>query len=188
MEGTYFQARKASGFVYVVSQVGEAAERYAWLKVDNVSEDISTLTQTKNCIKNETLYYVNILGFNLTNPSEYRVISVRTIRINVLYMSENNIFLASNRYETSGNFSHSVVFLQKVFVHKTIITHHACQKMLGEVLNQFSMDEYEADEVLRVATTYYQTDETDEWIPVESRVYCLNRNLKVISSIIGIAP
>lgn len=162
MEGTYFQARKASGFVYVVSQVGEAAERYAWLKVDNVSENISTLTQTKNCIKNETLYYVNILGFNLTNLSEYRVISVRTIRINVLYMSENNIFLASNRYEKSGNFSHSVVFLQKVFVHKATITHHACQKMLGRVLNQFSMDEYEADEVLRVATSDYQKD---EWTP-----------------------
>lgn len=145
MEGSYFQGRKASGFVYVVSQIREAEERYAWFKVNNVKKDISTLTQTKNCIKNETLYYVNILGFNLTNPSEYRAISVRTIQINVLYMSESNIFLASNRYEKRGSISHSIVFLQKVFVRKTIISHHACQKILGKILNQFSMDEYEAD-------------------------------------------
>lgn len=168
-----------------MSQVRETEERYAWLTVDNVTDDISTLTQTKDCIKNETLYYVNILGFNLTNPSQYQVVSVRTIHINVLYMSKKNIFLASNRYEKSGNFSHSVTFLQKVFVHKAIITHHACQKILGRVLSQFSMDEYEADEVLRVSTTYVRTD---EWDPIGSRVYCLNRNLKVISSITGIAP
>ena len=53
VEGNYFGGRKTlGGFVYIVSQIRESEERYAWLKVDNAAEDISTLTQTKKCIEN----------------------------------------------------------------------------------------------------------------------------------------
>ena len=100
-------------------------------------------------------------------------------------MSENNIFLASNRFEKQGDHHESTAFIQKIFVKNSIISHHACQKVKGHVLNQFSMDEFEDDEILRIATTYTMSNQRD---PIDSRVYCLNRNLKVISSETGIAP
>ena len=116
---------------------------------------------------------MNVLGFNLTNPDEYNAISARTIAINFLYMSEDNIFLVSNRYENQGNHNESVAFIQKIFVKNRTIVHHACQKVQGMILNQFSMDEFEEDGILRVATTYIL-----DWTnPVDNRVYCLNRKL-----------
>lgn len=102
-------------------------------------------------------------------------------------MSSKNIFLVSNRDEKIGGDNiETVSFIQKVFVLKTILSHHACRKLKGIVHNQFSLDEFEDDEILRVATTRY----SNIWhtMAIHNNVYCLNRNLRILSSRLGIAP
>ncbi|MDO8661274.1 MAG: beta-propeller domain-containing protein, partial [Candidatus Woesearchaeota archaeon] len=69
--------------------------------------------------------------------------------------------------------------IHKISLDKGNIKYQASNSVPGRVLNQYSMDEYQ--DVFRIATT-------TGWQGSESNVYALDKNLKQIGSLEGLAP
>lgn len=85
-------------------------------------------------------------------------------------MSHKNIYLASQEYPNTK--------IRKIYVYGVYIKPIADAKVVGQINNQFSLDEYK--NVLRVATT-------NNW-PLSNNVFCLDYYLKPYGQLTGIAP
>ncbi len=205
IDGGYFDARLIDEYVYVV------ATEYTYNIYYAIDEKNYTLNVPKMSIDNKTqnisandIYYVDVpeisdtmthvISLNL-NTNDVVEKSFMLGSSQTMYVSKNNIFLASLHYpyypllyRTLGDISSSsdqeTTILHKISIITGNVNYIAQGEVPGHILNQFSMDEHNG--FFRIATTignnWFENTQSS------NNIYILDENLKQISKIENIAP
>ena len=205
IDGGYFDARLIDEYVYIVAteytyDIYRAVdEKNYTLNVPEISidEENSTIPPTD-------IYYVDVpelsdtmthvISINLdtdtVDEKSFMLGSSQT-----MYVSRNNIFLASAHYpyypilymERTGSSSSSeqeTTILHKISINIGNISYIAQGEVPGHILNQFSMDEHNG--FFRIATT--SGNNWGEGSQTSNNIYILDENLNQVSKIENIAP
>jgi inhibitor of cysteine peptidase len=205
MDGGYFDARLIDEYVYVV------ATQYTYHIYYAVDEKNFTFTIPQICVDNVSenisasdIYYVDVpelsdtmthvISLNLdTNDVVQKSFMLGSSQ--TMYVSKNNIFLASVHYpyydllvrgeDVSAEKAQETTILHKISIQTGGISYVAQGEVPGHILNQFSMDEYNG--FFRIATTV-----GSNWWFTQSQtsnnVYILNDDLERVGQIENIAP
>jgi uncharacterized secreted protein with C-terminal beta-propeller domain len=204
IDGGYFNARLIDEHVYVVATEYTHNIYYAIdeknytlnvpkISIDNISQNISP----------NDIYYVDVpeISDSMTHVISLNLDTRSVVQKSFLlgssqtmYVSKNNIFLASVHYpyypffRTPGSISsistQETTILHKISIEDGDVSYIAQGEVPGRILNQFSMDEYNG--FFRIATTI-----GNNWIEdtlSSNNIYILDENLKQISQIENIAP
>ena len=200
IDGNYFDSRKISNFIYVITTVytyniyrvedGNGILRIPEIKIDNDSKKIPY----------DDIYYADVpeivdtmthvIGINL----ETMEIDEKSFLIGIsqtMYVSRNNIYLVYTKYDynirplTGGIYDpvDESTMIHKINIGNSGINYQTKGEVPGHVLNQFSMDEYNG--YFRIATTKGYT--WDENNPSSNNIYILDENLERVSEIENIA-
>jgi len=200
IDGNYFDSRKISNFIYVITTVytyniyrvedGNGILRIPEIKIDNDSKKIPY----------DDIYYADVpeivdtmthvIGINL----ETMEIDEKSFLIGIsqtMYVSRNNIYLVYTKYDynirplTGGIYDpvDESTMIHKINIGNSWINYQTKGEVPGHVLNQFSMDEYNG--YFRIATTKGYT--WDENNPSSNNIYILDENLERVSEIENIA-
>jgi uncharacterized secreted protein with C-terminal beta-propeller domain len=178
MTGSYFNSRMIGDYVYfVVSQP-------AYVIYDTVIlPKIYTNDGMKEIGASDVLYsnfsdsyflYTTVVALNMQNATEKP--TQKTLLLggtSSMYVSLNNIYITFP--ELDGKTT-----IYRVLIENSIINPEAKGEVLGRVLNQFSMDEYNG--YFRIATTTTMNGST------QNNVYILDMNLSVVGNLTDIAP
>jgi inhibitor of cysteine peptidase len=205
IDGGFFDARLIDEYVYVVSTEYTYNIYYALdetnytlnvpeIRIDNVSQNISA----------SDIYYVDIpevsdtmthvISLNL----DTREIVEKSFMLGssqTMYVSKNNIYLASAHYpyypmlyrtagESVSTSDQVTTILHKISIDTGNVTYIAQGEVPGTILNQFSMDEH--DGFFRIATT--SGNNWNEGSQTSNNIYILDENLKQVSKLENIAP
>ena len=205
IDGGYFDARLIDEYVYVV------ATEYTYDIYRAVDEKNYTLTVPKISIDEENttipptdIYYVDVpelsdtmthvisinLDTNIVDEKSFMLGSSQT-----MYVSRNNIFLASAHYPyypilymqrttSSSAGEQETTILHKISINTGNITYIAQGEVPGHILNQFSMDEHNG--FFRIATT--SGNNWNEGSQTSNNIYILDETLNQVSKIENIAP
>ncbi len=205
IDGGYFDARLIDEYVYVV------ATEYTYNIYYAVDEKNYTLNVPQISIDNKTqnisasdIYYVDVpelsdsmthvISLNL-NTNEIVEKSFMLGSSQTMYVSKNNIFLASTHYpyypllyrtqeDISSLTNQETTILHKISISTGDVSYIAQGEVPGHILNQFSMDEHNG--FFRIATTV--GNNWGEDTQSSNNIYILDENLKQISQIENIAP
>jgi len=204
IDGYYFDARMIDNYVYVVASEYTYNIYYA-LDEKNVTLDIPQITidNVSQNISAGDIYYVDVpelsdvmthvVSINL-ETNEVAEKSFLLGSSDTMYVSRNNIFLASIHYpyypillradQISSSANQQTTILHKISINTGDITYIAQGEVPGRILNQFSMDEYNG--FFRIATTvdYNWESETSS----SNNIYVLDGSLKQVGKIENIAP
>lgn len=118
--------------------------------------------------------YTTVIALNMQNATETP--TQKTLLLggaSSMYVSLNNIYITFP--ESSGKTT-----LYRILIQNSTINPEAKGEVLGRVLNQFSMDEY--NDYFRIATTTTLNGST------QNNVYILNMNLSIVGNLTDIAP
>ena len=205
IDGGYFDARLIGEYVYLV------ATEYTYNILYAVDETNYTLNVPQISIDNETqsipaddIYYVdvpelsdtmtNVISLNLdTNDVVEKSFMLGSSQ--TMYVSQNNIFLASLHYpyypmlyrtgaESTTAEDQETTILHKISIDTGSVTYIAQGEVPGHILNQFSMDEHNG--FFRIATT-----SGNNWMEssqTSNNIYILDDTLAQVSKIENIAP
>jgi len=205
IDGGYFDARLIDEYVYVV------ATEYTYDICRALDEKNFTLNIPQISIDDETqnisagdIYYVDVpelsdtmthvISLNLdTNDVVEKSFMLGNSQ--TMYVSKNNIFLASVHYlyypllyraegESSSISDQETTILHKISINTGNVTYIAQGEVPGHILNQFSMDEHNG--FFRIATTV--GNNWGEGTQSSNNIYILDENLKQVSQIENIAP
>ena len=200
VDGWYFDARMIDEYVYVI------ISEYSY-DIYREEEGNATLIIPEIVIKNESrkipatdIYYIDmpqkidvmthVIAINILNDEVTQKSYLLSDSQN-MYVSKNNIFIASLKYqspiflfESTSSDNTETTMIHKISINRGEISYDAQGEVSGHVLNQFSMDEY--NDFFRIATTIGHVWSSD--IQSSSSVYILDENLKEVSRIEGIAP
>jgi uncharacterized secreted protein with C-terminal beta-propeller domain len=205
IDGGYFDARLIDEYVYVV------ATEYTYTIYNAVDEENYTLNVPQISIDNESqsipaddIYYVDVpelsdtmthvISLNLdTNDVVEKSFMLGSSQ--TMYVSRNNIFLASLHYPyypllyrtgaegTPANDQETTI-LHKISITTGDVTYIAQGEVPGHILNQFSMDEHNG--FFRIATT--SGNNWMEGSQTSNNIYILDDTLTQVSKIENIAP
>jgi inhibitor of cysteine peptidase len=205
IDGGYFDARLIDEYVYLV------ATEYTYNILYAVDDTNYTLNVPQISIDNETqsisaedIYYVDVpelsdtmthvISLNLdTNDVVEKSFMLGSSQ--TMYVSRNNIFLASLHYpyypllyrtgaESSTADDQETTILHKISIDTGAVTYIAQGEVPGHILNQFSMDEHNG--FFRIATT--SGNNWMEGSQTSNNIYILDDTLQQISKIENIAP
>jgi uncharacterized secreted protein with C-terminal beta-propeller domain len=205
IDGGYFDARLIGEYVYLV------ATEYTYNILYAVDETNYTLNVPQISIDNETqsipaddIYYVdvpelsdtmtNVISLNLdTNDVVEKSFMLGSSQ--TMYVSQNNIFLASLHYpyypmlyrtgaESTTAEDQETTILHKISIDTGSVTYIAQGEVPGHILNQFSMDEHNG--FFRIATT--SGNNWMEGSQTSNNIYILDDTLAQVSKIENIAP
>ncbi len=205
IDGGYFDARLIDEYVYLV------ATEYTYNILYAVDDTNYTLNVPQISIDNETqsisaedIYYVDVpelsdtmthvISLNLdTNDVVEKSFMLGSSQ--TMYVSRNNIFLASLHYpyypllyrtgaESSSADDQETTILHKISIDTGAVTYIAQGEVPGHILNQFSMDEHNG--FFRIATT--SGNNWMEGSQTSNNIYILDDTLQQISKIENIAP
>jgi inhibitor of cysteine peptidase len=188
-DGWYFTARMIGDYVYVIINAP------AYLSEGEVTLPIIIKQGGVEEINATDVYYMNITDYNYGFTTVFAV-NIKDESVepthetfllgasSVIYASLNNVYLAIPSYdpETSVEMTHIV----RILVQGNTISSEASGEVPGQVLNQYSMDEYEG--YFRIATTTGSVSRTLGQSTASNNVYVLNMNLTVVGRLEDIAP
>ncbi|MEI4769025.1 beta-propeller domain-containing protein [Psychrobacillus sp. FJAT-51614] len=108
-----------------------------------------------------------------------------------LYMSKENLYLTSTIFESTNSNSKKLIWnpgkmdteVFKFALNETAVQFVASSRLTGTILNQFSMDEH--DGYFRAVTTKENRWEENE--PSENNLFILDKGMKIVGSITGLA-
>jgi len=203
IDGGYFDARLIDEYVYLVA-TEDTNTIYRALDEQNYTLVVPQLCidGDQQNISPEDIYYVDVpelsdtmthvLSINLdTNDVDEKSFMLGSSQ--TMYVSKNNIFLASVHYPyypllgADGSVSSTTqekTILHKISINTGEITYIAQGEVPGRILNQFSMDEHNG--FFRIATTIGEVWNTE--VKSTNNIYILDENLQRASQIEGIAP
>lgn len=202
IEGNYLSSRMIGENVYLISNKYIYTYLYDINKETNINEDDfkplykdTVVSQDAQSIGFDKMYYfpdsedtsyLNIAGFNV-NKKEEANIDVYLGAGQDIYASENNLYVTRSKYEYKKNIFTSDDYNTDTYIYKfklneAKITYLNSASVPGEVLNQFSMDEY--DGYFRIATTTSSGWSSDN---NRNNLYVLDENLNIIGKIEGLA-
>lgn len=183
-DGYYVSSRLIGDYAYVITTKG------AWIINDQVSlPRISSVDGNEEVDATEVYYedtadngyvFTTVLAFNMQHDQqkpEHTVILSGWA--STLYVSKRNIYLACNHISTT--------IVHRIQIENGEICIAADGEIPGTVLNQFSMDEYNA--YFRVATTSTITSPGEEpfMLHLQNNIYVLDMDLTVVGKIEGLA-
>jgi inhibitor of cysteine peptidase len=183
-DGYYVSSRLVGDYAYVITTKG------AWIINDQVSlPRISSVDGNEEVDATEVYYedtadngyvFTTVLAFNMQHDQqkpEHTVILSGWA--STLYVSKRNIYLACNHISTT--------IVHRIQIENGEICIAADGEIPGTVLNQFSMDEYNA--YFRVATTSTITSPGEEpfMLHLQNNIYVLDMDLTVVGKIEGLA-
>ena len=191
--GSLLSTRRVGDIIYLVTNEN-VNRRYNYYYGDNDEEkklnkkDATTFVPCvynngeKNAISCENIYvekdvkepeYLVISTLNIEDPKEFCETKTILGSGTELYSSTDNIYVALNDYEKSQT------KFTRISLDGESIEIKARGKVKGELLNQFSMDEYNG--YFRVVTT------RDDKRKSENALYVLDQDLNTVGSIEGLA-
>ncbi len=172
IEGRLTSSRKKDNYIYILSK------HYTYNDdILPIYSDTTTQVKDKAIDLNTVMYIPNRLVSNYmtvsvisTNPSE------KTESLSILsdgyttYMNQNSLYITAYTYNKTRQTS-----IIKFNIDKNKIIYSASGVVDGNILNQFSLDEY--DNYLRIATTGNGAN----------NLYVLDKNLNIVGSINDLA-
>jgi inhibitor of cysteine peptidase len=205
IDGGYFDARLIDEFVYVVATEYTYNIYYA-LDEKNFTLNVPQISidDENHTISATDIYYVDvpelsdtmthIISFNL-DTNEIAEKSFMLGSSQTMYVSKNNIFLASIHYPyypllyrtnegSSSMDDQETTILNKISINTGNVTYIAQGEVPGHILNQFSMDEHNG--FFRIATTV--GNNWEDGSQSSNNIYILDEDLNQVSQIENIAP
>jgi len=183
LSGNYFNSRMIGDIVYtVVTQPVTAFNNIITLPrvYDNSHQfDVSPTSIYYADMNDSSFSFTSIYGLNLTD--ETSTLSNMTIMMgwtSTMYMSPQNCYITYPCWDqTTGQYTS----IYRIVIDGLQLSLEAKGSIPGNVLNQYSMDEY-ADN-FRVATNYYGPESQQV-----NNIYVLNSELNVVGKLEGLAP
>ncbi|OQB13865.1 MAG: Beta propeller domain protein [Firmicutes bacterium ADurb.Bin193] len=181
IEGNYLSSRKIGNIVYTVSN--------RWLSyVKPMSETAGVYRDNDKSIDigyDRVCYFpgftsanmLTIASIDITLPDKEAKVETMLGGGENVYVSTENMFIASSRYNQDRNTQETLVY--KFSLNDGAVTYLCKGAVKGNILNQFSMDEYKG--YFRIATTSYVGQE-------KNNLYILDDTMSQSGSIEGIAP
>ncbi|MEK3854545.1 beta-propeller domain-containing protein [Cytobacillus sp. FSL H8-0458] len=131
--------------------------------------------------------YINIAVLDLNAGRKPLAVTSYLGSGNEFYMSKNNLYLAATQYNNEiiadRQMPHPDTSIFKFNIKDGKVEFQTSAEIKGNVLNQFSMDEYNGN--FRVVTT--KGEAWDERTPSSNSLYILDRNLKQIGQLEDLA-
>jgi len=206
IDGGYFDARLIDEYAYVVA-TEYTNDIYRTLDNKNYTLNVPEISVngTNTTIPPTDIYYVDVpelsdcmthvISINL-DTNDIAEKSFMLGYSQTMYVSRNNIFLASEHYSyypilymtkdgtSSTSSNQETTILHKISINTGAVTYVAQGEVPGHILNQFSMDEY--NNYFRIATTIQNYGQ--EGSQSSNNVYVLNENLEQVGKLENVAP
>jgi len=190
LSGGYFSSRMIGDYVYVVANMSVIYENE-----HIILPQLSIDSMTKTVPATDIYYFDNIhypyvfatiTAIDVQNAKQVDGKVLLTTQANCMYVSLNNIYIAytNGRLVTVRGQDEWVAntTIHRISISDGKIEYRARGEVPGQVLNQFSMDEYNG--YFRIATTT-----GDMWSSsAQNNVYVLGDDLSVVGKIEGLAP
>jgi len=176
--GNYFDSRMIGDYMYMVTgQPAYLVYDTVILPKIYVNGQMTEISATEVHYvpgSDEYYQYTTFSALNMQNPSEAPThLTVLTGQTSNMYMSTDNIYVTFQRDNT-----HTTIY--RLHVNASNMTFEAKGDVLGQVLDQFSMDEYDGN--FRVATSTWKNGTK------ENNVYVLNMSLNTVGRLENLAP
>lgn len=171
MEGNYQSSRKSGDHLYLVTNTGWYGGIVVPLMRDSVQGEEPMPVDLKDImIMPQPIDpgYIILSAIDITDNSKTEVEAITAFGSTV-YMNESALYLASPGYD--GNTE-----ITKFRIDGMNVGYAGSGKVKGQLLNQFSMDEFEGN--LRVATTVWNEG---------NNLFVLDSSLNTIGSVTGLA-
>lgn len=188
IEGNYVSSRKIDNIVYLVTNkyvnmyypVDDGGVVSPLLKDTATNGDYKAIPLTNICYfpNFKESNYASISSLDIRQPKQEAKVETFLGAGNNIYVSRDNMYIATSTYE--DNESKTLVY--KFSLNNGDITFLAKESVPGNIINQFSMDEYEGN--FRIATTSYGTVDN----VMSNNLYILDSAMQRRGSITGIAP
>lgn len=179
IEGDYLSSRKIDNIVYLVTNkylsYGRTAE-FASEYIDNNNSLRIGYDRVRYFPGFQSLNYLTVSSVDISQPNKQAVVETMLGGGQTIYVSRDNLYVATSNYSARG---YSTTIVYKFSLNNGGITFLKRAEVRGNVLNQFSMDEYEG--YFRIATTSYERQE-------QNNLYILDDTMNPCGSIEGIAP
>ncbi len=188
VDGRYFDARMLDNYVYIVTieepfDIYFTYEEKEILNLPKIRIDNETISTPINCI-----YYMD-MPYTIDSITNVIAISIRGEiidqksfvigNVQTMYVSKYNIFLACRKYSYSYYYKERTI-IHRISIKNGKISYEAFGEVLGRILNQFSMDEYNG--FFRIATTIGYS-----WTNSSNNIYILDENLSIVGKLENIA-
>jgi inhibitor of cysteine peptidase len=185
MSGSYFNSRMIGNYVYaVISQPAYAVNETVILPRVYSGDNAVDIAATK-IFYSDVVNYNNYLGFTtfigLNFADSAQEPTSKTIMVggaSNMYVSLNDIYVTYPSSDGEGT------AIYRVHINEDNLTFEAQGKVPGNVLNQYSMDEYNG--YFRLATTGW-TKGAPFAQPQQNNVYVLNMSLAVVGKLENLA-
>ncbi|MCJ7633260.1 beta-propeller domain-containing protein [Candidatus Bathyarchaeota archaeon] len=176
VDGYYFTSRMIDDYVYTIfTQPIYILNREVTLPTISVDGQIMKVPATSIYYVNASDYYYGyskVVSLNIQNIAQepaYETLLVGSA--SDVYVSQTNLYLV---LPGKGD----VTNVHKIGIQDGKMAYVANGTVLGRVLNQFSMDEYNG---------YFRVATTSGW-PSSSSVYVLDQKLRLVGRLEGLAP
>lgn len=191
LEGHMISSRKIDSTIYLVTNQSPPF----WIMSENENVDLRPRYSDSNkgdkkisIDYDEIQYFPNskeanymmIAVFDLEDPSQDAKVTTYLGSGNQMYMSKDNLFLAVQDWDEEETVN---TMIYKFEINGLEVDFHRSTNIEGQILNQFSMDEY--DGYFRVALT--KGEVWNEERPSANNLFIFDKNLKVVSSIEDLA-
>jgi inhibitor of cysteine peptidase len=180
VSGSYFNSRMIGNYVYAV--VSQPAMVYN----NAVSLPVVYEGKTKYDVAPSTVYYADMVepsyftftsffGIDVFDDAQQPTnMTVMMGGASTMYVSTNNIYVTYPTWADGGQYTS----IYRVSINGSELTFEAKGSVPGNVLNQYSMDEYNGN--FRIAVNWYASTQMNN-------VYVLNSNLTIIGRLEGLA-
>lgn len=193
IEGYYNSSRMIGNNIYIVANDTKILYNIGKSEIDEEDlkptyRDTAISEEYKKIDYNEIYYFENdvtrcLLTIGSFNVNENNEVNVETFigSGDTIYCSQNNLYIVRTEYDYSSyNGYQNYTQIYKFKLNGEKIEFVAQQEVKGNVLNQFSMDEY--DGYFRIVTTEY-----DSSYETSNNIYILDDKLNKISKIGNLA-
>ena len=181
LSGSYFNSRMIGNYVYtVVSQPTYFINNDVVLPQIHENSKASEIEPTRvyyaDAVEPTSFTFTTFIGLNITdNAQEPTNMTVMMGGTSNMYVSLNNIYVTYPTWSEQGRYTS----IYRVRVNGSELAFEAKGNVLGYVLNQYSMDEYNG--YFRLATTS-QKNQTQQ-----NNVYVLNMDLNITGKLENLA-
>lgn len=179
IEGNYISSRKIDNIVYMVSTKYPSryypTEDFPIIYHDNGTACKQGYDSIRYFPGFASPNFLVISSIDITQPDKEAVVQTLLGSGENIYVSKDNLYVASSEYDAEG----AKTAIYKFSLANGSITYLKKARVEGNILNQFSMDEYNG--YFRIATTTWKNQQ-------ENNLYILDDTLTQCGSIEEIAP